>query len=294
METREMQYFVAVAEELHFGRAAERLGISQPPLSRAIRQLEIRLGTDLLRRTSRHVELTEAGSVLLRESRAALAAVAAAERRTRRVAAQEPVVLVVKAAATGRLVTDLLERHSVQPGAGPVRLEPCGIGEQVRSVRDGRADIAILHLPYDDLTGLDHVELGRESQVMLVAAGHPAASRTSITLAEVDELLLDAPAPRWVDSDGRLPEGPGPVARDHGQLQALVALGQATWLAPESCRELLRPDIAAIPVSDAEPITTVLAWPAHGTSDAVAHLVATATGADTSTSNADGLLPLER
>lgn len=272
-----MQYFVAVAEELHFGRAAVRLGISQPPLSRAIRQLELRLGAQLFTRTSRGVELTAPGAVLLRESRAALAAVAAAERRTRRAAEADHLVLVVKAAATGRLVAELIERHAEQPGALPVRVEPCGIGEQVRSVRDGRADVAVLHLPYDDLTGLDHVELGREPQVVLLARSHAAASRPSMTLAEVDDLLSDSPAPRWADADGRVPDGPGPIARDHGQLQALVALGQATWLAPASCRELLRPDIVAVPVTDAEPITTVLAWPAHGTTDAVAQLVATAT-----------------
>ncbi len=90
METRELRYFVAVAEELHFGRAAERLGIAQPPLSRAISQLERRLGTTLLERTSRSVALTPAGEVLLSEGRAALDAVAAAERRTRRRAAVRP------------------------------------------------------------------------------------------------------------------------------------------------------------------------------------------------------------
>ena len=77
METRELRYFVAVAEELHFGRAAERLGMAQPPLSRAIQQLERRLGAPLLVRNSRGVTLTEAGLVLLQEGRAALETVAA-------------------------------------------------------------------------------------------------------------------------------------------------------------------------------------------------------------------------
>lgn len=84
LEIRELRYFVAVAEELHFGRAAERLGMAQPPLSRAIQQLERRLGVCLLERNRRGVRLTAAGEVLLHEGRAALDATTAAARRTRR------------------------------------------------------------------------------------------------------------------------------------------------------------------------------------------------------------------
>src|SRR5689334_21920519 len=89
LETRELAYFLAVAEDLHFGRAASRLGIAQPALSKAIRQLERRLGVTLFERTSRAVALTEAGLVLVGEARVALDSVSAAAVRTRRAAARE-------------------------------------------------------------------------------------------------------------------------------------------------------------------------------------------------------------
>src|SRR5207253_1644234 len=84
VETRDLEYFLAVAEELHFGRAAERLGIAQPPLSRAIGRLERWLGVQLFERTSRRVDLTSAGAVFLAESRKALAAVDTAVLRAQR------------------------------------------------------------------------------------------------------------------------------------------------------------------------------------------------------------------
>src|SRR5690348_3100206 len=97
LETRELAYFLAVAEELHFGRAATRLGIAQPALSKAIRQLERRLGVTLFERTSRAVALTESGRVLTAEARIALDAVSAAATRAQRAGTHEPrLVLAMK------------------------------------------------------------------------------------------------------------------------------------------------------------------------------------------------------
>src|SRR3569833_3884123 len=94
MESRELVYFVAVAEEQNFSRAAARLGIAPPPLSRAIQRLERRLRLRLLERTSRQVTLTHAGEVLRNEGRKALTSLAAAERLTLR-AGREPRLVVV-------------------------------------------------------------------------------------------------------------------------------------------------------------------------------------------------------
>jgi LysR family transcriptional regulator, benzoate and cis,cis-muconate-responsive activator of ben and cat genes len=280
METRELRYFVAVAEELHFGRAAQRLGIAQPPLSRAIRQLERRLGVGLLDRTSRGVKLTEAGSTLLSEGRAALDAVNAAERRTRRAGqaatGNAGLVLVTKAGASSELLSKLLEAYAAEPDAVIVDVLLCGIAEQERLLRDGRADVALLHRPFDSTAGFDTEELCTEGQVLILPSGHPLAARAHVRMADVAP-LPDVPMPRWPGADGTYPDGPGPQVRDHAQLFQLIALGRTSAVLPESSRIHLRHDLAAVPVLDAPKVTTVIAWPPHSRSQALAGLVRAAT-----------------
>ncbi|MEU3224913.1 LysR family transcriptional regulator [Streptomyces sp. NPDC006976] len=280
METRELRYFVAVAEELHFGRAAQRLGIAQPPLSRAVQQLERRLGAALLDRTSRTVTLTEAGSVLLTEGRAALDAIDAAERRTRRAAPSATggagLVLVTKASASRELLAKLLDAYAAEEGAVPVEVILCGPAEQERFLREGRADVALLHRPFDSTAGFDTEDLGTEGQVAVLPAGHPLTARAQVRLADITD-LPGLPLPRWPAPDGTYPPGPGPQVRDHAQLLQLVALGRACAVSPESCRAQLPDDLAAVPVLDAPAVTTVIAWPPHSRSRPVADLVRTAT-----------------
>ena len=278
METRELRYFVAVAEELHFGRAARRLGIAQPPLSRAISRLERRLGAVLFERTSRAVGLTEAGTVLLREGRAALAAVEAAERRVGRAATgAAPVVLATKAGASGDLLAALLDAYAEEPDAVAVDVLLCGIGEQEGVLRDGRADVALLHRPFDPAAGFDTEELRTEGQVVVLPAGHPLTARGSLSLAEV-AALPGLPLPRWPGAAaGTYTDGPGPEVRDTTQLLQLVALGRAAVVLPDSVRHQLRGDLAVVPVPDAPAVTTVIAWPPHSRSRGVAGLVRTAT-----------------
>jgi DNA-binding transcriptional LysR family regulator len=280
METRELRYFVAVAEELHFGRAAQRLGIAQPPLSRAIRQLERRLGVALLERTSRMVALTEAGSVLLVEGRAALDAVDAAGRRTRRaartVAGDPGLVLVTKAGASSELLAKLLDAYAAEPGAVTVDVLLCGVAEQERVLRDGRADVALLHRPFDSIAGFDTEELCTEGQVVVLPAGHSLTGRSHLRMADVTA-LPGLPLPRWPGPGGTYPEGPGPQVRDHTQLLQLIELGRAAAVLPESCRSGLSRGLAAVPLLDAAPVTTVIAWPPHSRSRPLAGLIEAAT-----------------
>ncbi|MEV6716684.1 LysR family transcriptional regulator [Lentzea sp. NPDC051208] len=273
LETRELRYFVAVAEELHFGRAAERLGIAQPPLSRAIRQLEHRLGVQLLDRDRRGVALTDAGRVLLHEARPALDAVAAAARRTRRAGdPRRPLVLVTKAGASHELLQRLLGAAEAET---PVEVLLCEVGEQAGLLRDGSADVAIMHRPFDDLAGFDTEDLLTEGQVAILPAAHPLAARDQLTFAEVRD-VPDLPIARWPRLDGSYPDGPGPEVRTQSKLAQLVALGRTLLVIPASSRAWQWPEHVAVPVVDAPDVTTVLAWQPGNRSQALASFVRTA------------------
>ncbi|MGW5722722.1 LysR family transcriptional regulator [Amycolatopsis sp. NPDC003865] len=269
METRELAYFVAVAEELHFGRAAQRLGMAQPPLSRAIQQLERRMGVPLLNRTSRGVSLTPAGAVFLEESRKALDAVDAAVRRAQRAGQEVPKLLVaMKPDGDAGLLERILPGYRADPDAIEVEVVVGGVGEQAGMLRDGRVDLAFLHGPHDDCAGFDTELLLEQDQVAMLARGHRLAGRSALIMADLD----GEPFPRWPGSDVC-----GPEIRDAGQLLQLVALGQVVAVVPESARRHARADIVCVPVLDAPRTSVLLAWPDRTRSRAVAAFVRAAT-----------------
>jgi DNA-binding transcriptional LysR family regulator len=273
LETRELAYFVAVAEELHFGRAARRLGIAQPPLSRAIKQIEQRVGVPLLLRSSRQVELTPAGAILLHEARKALDAVGAAVRRARRAGQSEArLVVAMKPGGDAGLLPDILAGYEAEPGMPAADVVLSGIGEQAGLLREGRADVALLHRPWDDLSGFDVEDLVAERQVAIVPRRHRLAGRSAATLAD----LAGEPRPRWPGMPP--PPGPaGPDIRDGSQLLEFVALGRVVAVLPDSVRGRLRPDLVAVPLLDAPPSTVVVAWPERSRSLATAAFVRAAT-----------------
>ncbi|HIY65974.1 MAG TPA: LysR family transcriptional regulator [Candidatus Agrococcus pullicola] len=276
LEVRELRYFLAVAEELNFGRAAERLRIAQPPLSRAIRLMEQRLGVRLFERNRRGVTVTEAGLVLQREAGPALEAIAAAARRAQRAGAPErSLVLATKAGASHELLRALIDAHAGVPGSAPVEVLLCEVGEQAGLLRSGAADVALMHRPFDDVVGFDTEELLTEGQVAILPAEHPLATRTQLTLAEVQN-VDDLPIARWPRLDGTYPAGPGPEVHTQSQLAQLVALGRALLVIPASSRAWQWPEHVAVPLVDAPLVTTVLAWPLSSRFREIAAFVRTA------------------
>ena len=187
MELRHLRYFVAVAEELHFSRAAERLHVAQPAVSEQVRKLEGELGVRLLNRTNRTVSLTAAGATLLGEARRVLQQVEAA-----RLALQE-----VRDGGAGRLrigytpaslpATVLRALQQVAASMADLRtaLEPGFAHELIAAVRNERLDAAIVSLPTGPTTGLRTTPLGEERTVAAVPVGHRHAVQPAIRLEHV-------------------------------------------------------------------------------------------------------------
>ncbi|POX61038.1 LysR family transcriptional regulator [Streptomyces sp. Ru62] len=265
MESRPLRYFVAVAEELNFARAADRLGISAPPLSRAIRHLEAELGVTLFERTTHSVTLTRAGEELLPEARFALDALEAAGRRARRAADPDrKLVLAVKADGDAGLLEPVLEHYATDPAAVPVTVRLCGWLEQPRLLRRGEADAALIHEPFDR-TGLDSETLIAEPRVAVLGAAHPLAARDHVLLADLG--LRPGDVHRFLE--GMRNEG-----RDLAQLLTRVALGELVALLPASVAERYpRPGVVYRPVPDAPPSLLAVAWPQQSRSTATAALV---------------------
>ncbi|MFI1995868.1 LysR family transcriptional regulator [Actinoplanes sp. NPDC020271] len=271
VEVRQLRYFVAVAEELHFGRAAARLGMAQPPLSRAIKELERQLGVSLLERTTRQVALTPAGQSLLHDARFALDAVEAAARRARNLGRPQPALRVaLKADYDAGMLPRILDEFRRDPAALPAEVLLGGRGDQVAALRDGRADVALMPAPFDD-RGLDTEPLLTEPRVAALPAGDPLAAHTELCLADFAGRTLPSGAPA-----DRPDTGDTVPARqlDLAQIFNLIEIGSMVLFTPVSvARRHQRPTIAYRPVRDLPPSTLMVAWPQESRSPAVAAFV---------------------
>jgi DNA-binding transcriptional LysR family regulator len=268
LDLRLVEYFIAVAEELHFGRAAERLHIAQPSLSQQIRRLEAQLGVSLLERNSRNVHLTRAGQALLHEGRKTLSQAQHAIQTVRAAGAPRLTVGFYGSAASELLPEVLREFSERLPGI-EVSVRELLLGS-IHDILDGSVNIAFTRL-LPGQTELEVEVLTQEPRLAAIASTHPLASHQSLTFADLrDESFVvnpvarqDGPPPRWLAEQQRY-ELPARVAAEATSLQeilALVAAGRGVCLVPQAvAHHYPRANVTYVPVTDADPAVVSLAW----------------------------------
>jgi DNA-binding transcriptional LysR family regulator len=287
MELRHLRYFVTVAEELHFGRAARRLHLSQPPLSMQIKSLEQELGTPLLLRTQRRVELTAAGEAFLKEAREILVRVSAAAETARRAARGETGQLevgFVSIADYNILPPVLREFRQRSPGIR-LSLREATTDVQLRELVEERMDVGFLLTPVAD-ERLQVLPLLRERLVAALPERHPAAQgsgRVSLKRLADSPLILFPRhmAPRLHDNIIGICSAAGfapRVEQEAVQMQTIISLvsaGLGIALIPESLRHLGRTGVVYRPLRERSPLTEIaLAWRARDSRPALQRFVA--------------------
>lgn len=281
---RQVEAFLAVAEEKHFGRAAERLHVSPPWLSQTIKDLERALGVRLLARTTRSVALTDAGAIFatlagraVRDLETAVASVAERGRQRR-------ITLGYTIGAGLDLVPDLLRTFTARHPDLTVTTREFDFSDPTAGLREREVDIAVVRPPIG-LTGLVSIDLLTEPRVACLPEGHRLAERETV---RVEELLAEpivaaptSPGPwrdYWILTDYRT--SPAPVVAEAPTFEAelhLIARGVGISIsAMAASRWYRRPGVAFVPISDLEPCHVALAWRPESTT-LVADLVAVAT-----------------
>ena len=282
MELRHLRYFVAVAEELHFRRAAERLHMSQPPLSQQIRQLEEEVGATLLLRNQRKVELTAAGAAFLVRARAILDAVEDAARTARRVQRGEVGRLAVGfvGSAMYSFVPELLRAFRDHSPDITLRLEEVGTTEQLRQLEDGRLDVGFLRTP-GARPGLAFETVLEEQIVVALPDVHPLSQRPLLRLEDIEGeplvLLTPGGSPGLRDAlSGAIARlgGGEQIVQEVAEMQTvvgLVAAGVGISLVPESVRALVRHGVTYRPLDhDAPVVRLAMGWRAADDSPVLA------------------------
>jgi LysR family transcriptional regulator, benzoate and cis,cis-muconate-responsive activator of ben and cat genes len=271
MDLRQLRYFVAVAEELHFSRAAARLNLAQSALSAQIRSLEEEVGGPLLHRSTRRVSLTPAGESLLSDARELLASSDVAMRRARALALGELGVLRIAALgpAPGGILAPVLDRFGTRHPRVRVEMRTLAFSELVEGLRSGRADIAFLYEPIDE-PDLITTPLLTEPRVAVLSASHRLAGRESVTPGDLrGETFIthpDSVPQRWrdfwvlVDEIGERPKVSPRTTDTLDEWLHLIGRG----IGIDTCPALISryyswPEVSFVPLQDAAPAEMVLA-----------------------------------
>ena len=270
MNLRQLRYFLTVAEELHFSRAASRLHLAQSALSSQIRLLEDEIGGPLLIRNTRRVELTPAGHALRDHALEILATVDKALAHTRALARGEEGTLVIgsQGPAPGELLAPLLMQFSIQQPDVEVELRAFDFNDTVLGLREGRADLAFLYGPVVE-PDLVTTPLLSEERMVVLPTSHRLAGRSQLRPADLREetfVTLPDTAPSywrdfWLLADelGERPPVSAHVGVNIEEWLHLISRAEGIDTCPAIIsRYYAWPDVAFVPLTDAAPVTFVL------------------------------------
>jgi LysR family transcriptional regulator, benzoate and cis,cis-muconate-responsive activator of ben and cat genes len=265
-ELRLIRYFVAVAEELHFGRAAHRLRMAQPGLSQQIKSLEQQLGVRLLDRTSRQVTLTPAGSLLLGEGRRLLAQAERTADQVRRAGLGQVGRISIAAigSATYDVIPHLVREHRRRFPDVEVLLREMSTPAQVHALRDGEIDVGFLRLPADIDELVAHV-VREERMALMLPESHPLAELREVPLRALarERLIVfpAAPRPSWADTviaacrEAGFEPNVAQEAMESATVVSFVAAGIGVAPVPEGLLLLARPGVVCRLVAPPAPVT---------------------------------------
>ncbi|MGW4320681.1 LysR family transcriptional regulator [Streptomyces sp. NPDC004684] len=261
MELRTLRYFVTVAEELHFGRAATRLHMSQPPLSRAIKQLEADLGAPLFTRSPTGVRLTPAGSVLLDEARALLDRADRVRRRVSAAAGVTAVTIGILGDSTDPAVARLAAAFRRNRPGVDIHIRDTDLTDPTCGLRAGLVDVALTRAPFDE-TALSVRALRADPVGVVLRSDDPLGRRDGLRLAELsDRRWFRFPPgadPLWQSywNGGRPREGP--VVRAVQECLQSVLWNGTVGLAPLG--HDLPAELVVVPLTDMPPSRVVAVW----------------------------------
>jgi DNA-binding transcriptional LysR family regulator len=261
MELRPLRYFVAVAEELHFGRAAARLHMSQPPLSRAIKQLETDLGAALLYRSAAGVTLTPAGAVLLDEARTLLDRADRVRVRVAAAAGATTITVGILGDSADRGVARLAAAYRRRHPGVEVRIRETDLTDPTCGLRAGLVDVALTHGPFDE-TGLAVHELRADPVGAVLRADDPLARRDRLKLADLADRrwfqFPDGTDPLWQSYWNGGEPREGPVVRAVQECLQAVLWNGTVGMTPLG--HDLPEELTVVPLIDLAPSRVVAAW----------------------------------
>lgn len=284
VEIRDLRYFLAVAEELSFTRAAARLHVAQQRLSIVIREMEDRLGVRLFSRSTRHVALTSAGETLVPAARRVLAGLADALHEVEQAAAGRRGSLVIGVAIAVHgvpAVREALRRFAERAPAVDLRVVGYDHADPSAGLASGASHASFVLGPLT-LEGHQSIRVLTEPRHVMLPADHPLAARPELRtrdLAGLPWLRVPAPDTEWARFWFQHPLGEpstAPAIRSGVEWVPIVASGRAVgYTLPTLAADYVPPDIATVPVVDVEPGSVLLAWPAEADDPLITAFVAT-------------------